>query len=272
MKFLSSVLATIVGLFIFSMIFFFGFALIGALVGGDKEGVTVSPDSVIELNLENVTDDYAGKYADPWMSFFSNGRTVGISDVVKAIEAAGKDDKIRGISILNNTSGIGVAQAKAIRDALEGFRKSKKFIVSYSNTYSQKEYYIGSVADTVYLNPVGEMEFKGLATELMFFKDLQDKSGVKMEVIRHGKYKSAVEPFLDNKMSPANREQLTTLLGSVWQSILADISRSRHIAVPQLNAIADGLLARTPEMAKQQKLIDRIAYEDEYHAGIRKAL
>ncbi len=272
MKFLSSVLSTIVGLFVFTMLFFFGFAIIGALVGGDKEGVAVENNSVIEFNLEHVANDYAGKYSDPWMSFFSDGKNVGISDVINAIEAAKTDDKIKGISIINNTSDIGVAQAKAIRDALADFKKSKKFVVAYSNTYSQKEYYIGSVADTVYLNPIGEMEFKGLATEVMFFKDLQDKTGVKMEVIRHGKYKSAVEPFLDNKMSPANREQLTTLLGSVWNSILTDISQSRKLSVPQLNAIADGLLARTPEMAKQQRLIDRIAYEDEYHAGIRKAL
>jgi protease-4 len=106
----------------------------------------------------------------------------------------------------------------------------------------------------------------------MFFKDFQEKSGLKMEVIRHGKYKSAVEPFLENKMSDANREQTTALLNSVWNSITADISKSRNISVAKLNEIANGLLARTPEMAKSQKLIDIIAYEDVYHNAIRKAL
>lgn len=247
--------------------------IIVAIAGsGGSDKVDVKSDSVIELDLTDITNDYAGKYTDPWVESLSGDKRVGVTDVVRAIEAAKEDDDIKGISILNNTSEIGIAQAKAIRDALADFRKSKKFVVAYSNAYAQKEYYIGSVADTVYLNPVGEMDFRGLSTELLFFKDLQDKSGVKMEVIRHGKYKSAVEPFLDNKMSAANREQLTALLNGVWGSILSDISKSRNLSVAQLNTIADGLLARTPEMAKREKLIDRIAYEDEYHNGIRKAL
>jgi len=131
---------------------------------------------------------------------------------------------------------------------------------------------LNSVANTVYINPVGDFDFKGLSAELMFFKDLQEKSGIKMEVIRHGKYKSAVEPFLDNKMSDANREQTVALLNSVWSSILADISKSRTISVAKLNEIASGLLARTPEMAKAEKLVDVVAYEDVYHDAIRKKL
>jgi protease-4 len=119
---------------------------------------------------------------------------------------------------------------------------------------------------------VGDMDFKGLSAELMFFKDLQEKTGVKLEVIRHGKYKSAVEPFLENEMSDANREQVTALLNSVWNSVTSDISKSRNIPVEKLNEIANGLLARTPEMAREQKLIDIIAYEDVYHNAIRKAL
>jgi protease-4 len=116
------------------------------------------------------------------------------------------------------------------------------------------------------------MDFKGLSAEVMYFKDFEDKTGVKMEVIRHGKYKSAVEPFLENKMSDANREQISALLNSVWNSITADISKSRNISVAKLNEIANGLLARTPEMAKSQKLVDIIAYEDMYHNAIKKAL
>ena len=173
---------------------------------------------------------------------------------------------------LNNESELGMAQRKALRDALEDFKKSGKFVMAYANTYSQKEYYLNSVANTIYINPVGDFDFKGLSAELMFFKDLQEKSGVKMEVIRHGKYKSAVEPFLDNKMSEANKEQTMSLLNSVWSSVLADISKSRNISVAKLNEIASGLLARTPEMAKAEKLVDVIAYEDVYHDAIRKKL
>jgi len=144
--------------------------------------------------------------------------------------------------------------------------------MAYANSYSQKEYYLNSVANTVYINPVGDLDFKGLSAEMMFFKDFQDKTGVKMEVIRHGKYKSAVEPFLDNKMSDANREQITALLNSVWSTVATDVSKSRNVSVAKLNEIANGLLARTPEMAKAQKLVDVVAYEDVYHNAIKKVL
>jgi protease-4 len=272
MRFLGNVLATIVGLFVFFMLFIFGIIIIAAVFGGDSNEISVKSDSVIELKLENIKNDYAGKYKDPWVTILSDGEKVGLSDIINAIEAAKTDNDIKGISILNDESELGMAQRKTLRDALEDFKKSGKFIMSYANTYSQKEYYLNSVANTIYINPVGDFDFKGLSAELMFFKDLQEKSGVKMEVIRHGKYKSAVEPFLDNKMSDANREQTMSLLNSVWSSVLADISKSRNISVAKLNEIANGLLARTPEMAKAEKLVDIIAYEDEYHDAIRKKL
>ena len=165
-----------------------------------------------------------------------------------------------------------MAQSKALRDALEDFKQSGKFVYAYANYYTQKEYYLNSVADVVYLNPIGEMDFKGLSSEIMFFKDLQEKSGIKVEVIRHGKYKSAVEPFLENKMSDANREQISALLHSVWNATVADISKSRNVSIERLNQIANGLLARTPEMAKAEKLVDKVVYEDVYHNDIRKML
>ena len=272
MKFLGNVLATIIGLFIFFMLFFFGILIIGAVFGGDSETIKVKNNSVIELNLEDIKYDYAGKYEDPWITIFADKKSVGLTDVIKAIEEAKTDDDIKGISILNNQSSLGMAQSKALRDELESFKKSGKFVMAYANSYTQKEYYLNSVASPIYINPVGDMDFKGLSAELMFFKDFQEKTGVKMEVIRHGKYKSAVEPFLENEMSDANREQVTALLNSVWNSVTADISKSRNISVDKLNEIANGLLARTPEMAKEQKLVDIIAYEDVYHDAIKKAL
>ena len=272
MRFLGNVLATIIGLFVFLMLFVFGIILIAALLGGDSEEITVKSNSVIELNLEHIKNDFAGKYKDPWMEILSDGEKVGLSDIINAIQSAKTDGDIKGISILNNKSGLGMAQRKALRDALEDFKKSGKFVMAYANSYSQKEYYLNSVANTIYLNPVGDLDFKGLSAEMMFFKDFQDKTGVKMEVIRHGKYKSAVEPFLDNKMSDANREQTLSLLNSVWNSVTADISKSRNISVAKLNEIANGLLARTPKMAKAEKLVDVVAYEDVYHDAIRKAL
>ncbi len=272
MKFLGNVLATIVGIFVFTMLFFFGIILIGAIFGGEENGVDVKENSVIVLNLEDIQNDYAGKYSDPWVTVFSDTKNIGLTDVIDAIGAAKTDENIKGISILNNNSSLGMAQSKAVRDALEDFKTSGKFVTAYANTYSQKEYYLNSVANTVYLNPVGDLDFKGLSSDLLFFKDFQDKTGVKMEVIRHGKYKSAVEPFLENKMSDANREQITALLNSIWNSVVTDIAKSRNLSVQQLNIIANGLLARTPEMAKAQKLVDVVAYEDVYHNAIKKLL
>lgn len=273
MKFLGNVLATIVGLFVFCMIFFFGLMLIAALAGSDSDTVAVKNDSVITLDLSKINNDYAGKVTYDDMPFLNDkDRHNGLSDVINAIEYAKTDDDIKGISILNNDSNLGVAQTKALRDKLAEFRKSGKFIYSYADVYSQKSYYLNSVANTIYLNPIGEIDFKGLSAEIMFFKDFQEKSGLKMEIIRHGKYKSAVEPFLENKMSDANREQTEALLGSIWKSITSEISASRNVPESRLNEIADGLLARTPQMALKEKLIDRIAYEDTYHDDIRKAL
>ncbi len=272
MKFLGNVLATIVGIFVFTMLFFFGILFIGAVFGGEEDTVVVKENSVIELDLSEIQYDYAGKFSDPWVTLFSNKTEIGLTDLIAAINAAKIDENIKGISILNNYSSIGMAQSKAVRDALEDFKKSGKFVMAYSNSYSQQEYYLNSVANTVYLNPVGDMEFKGLSSDLLFFKDFQDKTGIKMEVIRHGKYKSAVEPFLENKMSDANREQINALLNSIWNSITIDIAKSRNISVQKLNEIANGLLARTPEMAKAQKLVDVVAYEDVYHNAIKKLL
>ena len=274
MKFLSNVLSTIVGIFVFCMIFFFGILIIGAIFGSsESDTVSVKTNSVIELDLSNIDHDYAGKtFYDDFTFLNSKEKHNGLFDVINAIEYAKVDDDIKGISIINNISNLGVAQTKALRDALEDFKKSGKFIYSYADVYSQKDYYLNSVANTIYINPVGELEFKGLSTEIMFFKNFEDKYGVQMDVIRHGKYKSAVEPFLESKMSDANREQTTELLTSVWNSIVSEVSKSRKISVEQLNTIANGLLARTPEMALQQKMVDKVAYEDVYHNDIKKAL
>lgn len=271
MRFLGNVLATIVGLFVFCMIAFFGLLLIGLIAGGGEETVKVKNNSVIELDLSKVSLDYAGKTNYKDFNYFEAHHD-GVTDILNAIEVAKTDDKIKGISILNNQSRLGLAQSKAVRDKLEDFKKSGKFVYAYANYYTQGEYYLNSVADQVYLNPVGEVDFKGLSSEIIYMKDLQEKSGVKFEVIRHGKYKSAVEPYLSQEMSPENREQMTVLLNSIWNTIVGDIANSRKLSVLQLNAIANSLSARTPELALANKLVDKVAYEDEYHDAIRSKL
>ncbi|WP_417353007.1 signal peptide peptidase SppA [Flavobacterium alkalisoli] len=273
MQFLKNVLATITGLFLFCLLSFLFFIIIAIAAGGSNDDVvTVKDNSVIELDIKDVQNDYAGKFYNDKLSFLNDTPHDGLIDVLKAIEAAKTDDKIKGITITNSTSRLGIAQNKALRDKLEDFKASGKFIVAYSDNFSQSDYYLNSVADTIYMNPIADLDFKGLSSEVMFYKDFQEKTGIKMEVIRHGKYKSAVEPFLSNSMSEANREQISELLNSVWTSVADDISKSRNIPVDSLNSIANNLSARTAEMAKDRKLIDKIGYEDEFHAGIKHAL
>lgn len=273
MQFLKNVLSTLVGLFLFCFLFFMIIVLIGIAAGGsDKDTVQVKDNSVIELDLSKVTEDYSGSFYNDEYSFLNSEPKEGLTDVLKAIKAAKDDKRIKGITITNNMSLLGIAQLKSLRDQLEDFKTSKKFVVAYADNYSQSDYYLNSVADTLYLNPIGEVDFKGLSSEVMFFKDLQEKTGIKMEVIRHGKYKSAVEPFLANEMSPENREQISSMLNSIWASIAGDISKSRKMSLDELNSIAENLNGRTPELAKQHKLVDKIGYEDEFKNGIKKAL
>lgn len=271
MRFLSNVLSTIVGIFLFFVGFFFLFLIIGAFIGGEgaKE---VDSDSVINLDLSKVSLDYSGKINDPFLEALGETEKVGFVDVLNAIENAKTDKKIKGISMLNSTSNLGIAQLQELRKKLLEFKKTGKFIVSYSDVISQRDYYMSSVADSIYLNPSGEMSFRGLGTEMLYLKDFQEKMGVKMEVIRHGKYKSAVEPYLTNEISPENKEQILSFLNSIWNDIATEMASSRKMSLAQLNTIATNLDARTPKLALQNKLIDKIGYEDQYHAGIKKSL
>lgn len=271
MKFLRNVLATIVGLFVFGGLLFFGLLIIGTAVSSGTDKVLVKDNSVIKLDLSKVKYDYAGKFNFKEFNFKDSSKD-GVSNILEALEAAKNDDRIKGISLLNSSSMLGTVQMREIRNKLEEFKNSGKFVVAYANYYTQGEYYLNSVADTVYLNPVGALDFKGLYSEILYMKGLQEKTGIHMEVIRHGKYKSAVEPFLEEKMSDANREQITVFLNSMWETIVGDISKSRNISVDSLNAIAEQLAARTPERAFDKKLVDKVVYEDEYHAGIKHAL
>jgi protease-4 len=244
---------------------------VGAAMGSSSDKVVVKDNSVINLDLSGVKYDYAGKFNYKDFGFVDAGKD-GVADILAAIEYAKTDDRIKGISILNDESSLGVVQKREIRKKLEEFKKTGKFVLAYANTYSQGEYYLNSVADTVYVNPVGTIDFKGLSTEILYLKGLQDKTGVQMEVMRHGKYKSAVEPYLQDKMSDANREQITVFLNSIWETIVEDISKSRKVPVEKLNEIANNLEARTPSRALKAGLVDKVAYEDEYHAAIKKAL
>jgi len=277
MNFLKRVLSTVTGIFVFMGIFIglcFGlFLILGVIVGSSsKETITVRDKTVLDLKLDFPIRDYAAQTVFVDYPFLNENKKNGLFDIINAIDYAASDSKIKGISMDNNFIMAGVSQTKAIRDALLRFKNSGKFIVAYADIYTQKDYYLSSVADTIYMNPVGAMEFKGLSTERLYFKDFQEKTGLKMEVIRLGKYKSAVEPYLENEMSDNNREQISVYLNGLWSEIKDEISQSRGVTTEELNTIADSLLARTATLAEKSKLIDRIAYYDEYASDLKKAV
>ncbi len=271
MKFLRNLLAAILGCLIAIGIIFMMFLIFASLVGSSDDGVTVKSNSVLELQLQLPISDYAGNNeADPFGGIFEKSQ--GLDEILKAIAVAKNDDDIKGISINNNFMIAGMAQTQAIRKALKDFKEDGKFVYAYGDFYMQKDYYLASVADAIYLNPVGGMEFKGLASEVLFYKDFQEKTGVKMEVIRHGKYKSAVEPFLSNEMSDANRTQIQELINSLWGSMVVEISEGRNLNEQALNTIADTLGGRSPKLAVASGLVDELLFFDEYEAKLREAL
>jgi len=247
------------------------FLIFAALIGNTEDTVVVKDNTVLELQLQTPIQDYVGMDdSNPFAGLFNVNQ--GLDDILHAIRIAKEDDRIKGISLKNNILMAGLSQTQAIREVLLDFAQSGKFIYAFGDYYTQKDYYLASVANKVFLNPVGALDFKGLSTEVLFFKDLQEKSGIKMEVIRHGKYKSAVEPFLANEMSDANRVQLKELLENLWGSMLSDISKSRDIPVDNLNQIADTLGTRTSKYATLSGLVDDALYFDEYEALIKETL
>ncbi|MGB5236350.1 MAG: signal peptide peptidase SppA [Flavobacteriaceae bacterium] len=269
MNFLRNLLAAILGSLIALGIVFFMFMIFISLLNVE-EVITVKDQSVLKLQTPYPIKDYSGvDNSAPFAGVFS--REQGLDDILHAIEVAKNDDKIKGISISSNFLLAGIAQTQALRTALEDFKEGGKFIYAYGDFYTQKDYYLASVADSIFLNPVGIMDFRGLSAEVLYFKDFQEKTGVKMEVVRHGKYKSAVEPFLESEMSEDNRTQIKELIGSIWNTVVEEISESRDLTTANINQIADTLGARNPIFAQKSGLIDEVLYFDEYEVQLKSA-
>jgi protease IV len=268
-QFLKFTLATIVGVIIttlLGMLILFG--VIGA-IAGSKESVTeLKPNSVYEIKLEGNLIDRSED--DPFSAAFAQAmgktaeKSMGLDDLLANIKKAKNDANIVGIYLNGGSLSGGFASFKEIRNALIDFKKSGKFIVAYADNYSQKDYYLVSVANKILINPQGMLELKGLSAQTMFFKNTLDKLGIEMQIVKVGTYKSAVEPLITTKMSDANREQVTVYMGSIWKTFLTEVSAARKISVEKLNAYADEMLMFQPtEKAKQYGLVDGLVYADE---------
>lgn len=272
-SFFKNVLANIVAIVLLCVVFFFFFIIMIAFGSiSSEKSVSVKKNSVLTINLKTAIIDSPTEDQQNIFNVNNKNKSILIYDVLEAIRKAKEDDNIKGISIEVDNLNAGITQIDDLRAAIQDFKKSGKFVYAYGNTVSQSSYYLGSVADQYYLNPSGGIELKGLSTEVTFFKDFAEKYGIGIEVIRHGKFKSAVEPFLRNDISPENKEQLSTLLNDIWDNTASKISASRKMDVNQFRTVVDSLYGMIPDQSLKYKLTDRLIQKTEYDEIIKNKL
>ena len=272
-SFLASCLGTFAALSLISVFFFMGIASLATSVNFEKsEKLWIEENSIMELDLNTNITDRAPDF-NPLENLSDYGSyQSGMDKILGGILKAKDNEKIKGIKLISGLVNAGWAQAREIRKALKEFKASGKFIYAYSDYMTQKGYYISSVADSIFINPVGIMELKGLSSEVLYYEDFQNQYGVKMEVVRHGKYKSAVEPYLQDHMSDENREQIQSLLDAVWETLRDEVAESRGMTAEALDDLTDDLVVNDAEEALDQGMIDGLAYEDEFDHKIKAAL
>jgi len=246
---------------------------IGAALSKTETKKETKNNSVLFIDFKQQINDRTLDNPFSNFSFDALGeKRIGLDKIVENIQAAKKDSNIKGIYLHLTSIEAGIAAVEEIRNTLLDFKKSNKFIYAYSEMYNQKSYYLASVADKILLNPQGDFDFKGLSAQIMFFKKALDNLQVDVQIFRHGKFKSAIEPFMLDKMSESNRLQTEQFLGSIWNNMLTQISKERKITVDELNVMADELKINSPDDAFTNKLVDGLTYDDEAKSIIRKKL
>lgn len=273
-QFLKYVLATIVGLLLFS---FVGFLLLiglsAALSSSSDQKADVKENSVLKIDLDKPIEERS--VDNPFSGFgpvSGSGDAIGLIEFKQTLKDAKEDDHIKGIYLQSESPVAGWASLEEIRNALIDFKQSKKFVYAYAETMTEKGYYLASVADKIYLNPAGDLEWNGLNAELSFFKGTLDKLGIKPEIFRVGEFKSAVEPFIRENMSEPNKRQVTSFLNSVNDHMLVKVAQSRGLRVDSLKRYADNLTIQKPQDALRTKLVTDIGYQDELESQIRSQL
>ena len=263
-SFFKIVFASMLG---FLLTFFVLFLIIAAIIGassGEKE-VKLEKNSILHLTFDEPIKDRGNDNPFANFSFGSmeGGKQVGLNDILDNIAKAAADEHIDGIFLDVTSVPSGIATIEEIRNELIEFKKSGKFIYAYSEGFTQPSYYLATAADKIYLHPTGMAELKGLRSEVLFFKGTLDKIGVEPQVFRHGKFKSAVEPFIQDKLSDANREQIRSYIGSIWNHLVEGIAKERKITPAQVQDIASRMLVTNAPAAVQFKLVDELKYRDE---------
>jgi protease-4 len=273
-QFLKFTLASVLGVIIAGILMVFLFiGVISAMLAGSDEPRQIDGNSVLMLKFDHQIVDRAPK--NPLegldLGMFGGNKTVGLNDILDCIRKAKTDNNIKGIYLNPMSIDAGMASVEEIRQALKDFKTSGKFIYAYGEYLTQKAYYLVTVADTLALNPQGSVDFRGLGGERSFYKNALEKLGVEIQIVRHGKFKSAVEPYILEKMSDENKLQTETYLKSIWNEMLTDISASRKMGFDELNDIADMVASfRKADFAKQKNLVDCLKYKDQVISDLKK--
>ena len=260
-NFLASILGTLTALGLFFTIILILISATASIIVSPSSVKSIKSNSVLDLNLNFPITDRNPSFDELEMIFDLDDEVLGLPEILSAINKAAENPDIKGIRLRSDFIPAGWSQTRSIRNALLKFKEQGKFIYSYADFLTQKGYYLASVADSIILNPVGVFEFKGLASEVLYYKDFQDQYGVKMEVVRHGKYKSAVEPYLENEMSAANRFQISSLINDIWETLRDEIAVERNLNVETLDLLINEHKIGTPEDALIENLIDGLGYE-----------
>jgi len=265
-SFFKYVFATIVGILLLNIILFLLFLGLIASIAPSEKPVKIKPNSILHLKLDYAIDERTNDNPFKSISFtnFKSEKNLGLNDILFNLHKAAEDPNIKAIYLDVTNFEAGMATVEEIRNAILTFRReSKKPVIAYTDYYTQLSYYLCSAADKIYMNPQGVVEFKGLSSEILFFKNALEKLGIEPIVIRHGKFKSAVEPFILDKMSPENKEQTITYVKSIWDYMLSQISQDRGIPVERLNIIADSLLLDNADNCVKYGFVDGLKYYDE---------
>ncbi|MGL1886768.1 MAG: signal peptide peptidase SppA [Reichenbachiella sp.] len=274
MSFFKSVLSTITGLVVFSFVagFLFIMTIVGLVAISSEDAPEVKSNSVLKINLHGSVKERVAE--DPFAELFpeSSDSAIPLLKTIEAIAVAKEDERIMGIYLEHGNLAGGYASLTELRNALLDFKESGKFIYSYGEYLSEANYYVASVADEIYLNPMGAMEFNGLSANVTFFKGLLDKLEIEAQIFRVGTYKSAVEPFMRKDMSEPNKEQITALIQDLYGEYIKSVATSRDISIEKLINISDQMLAREPEDALEFNLITAVGYQNEISAKLKETL
>ncbi len=271
-QFLKITLASALGLILATLSLIFFIALIASST--ESEEIKLTEAHILKLELSGTIQDRVAEMSfDPLAEIMGNKQTaLGLNNILKNITKAKTDPNIKGIYLEMGSLNAGFATIEEIRNALLDFKESGKFISTYSEYYSQRAYYLAAVANTICIYPEGALELNGLNNTIMFYTDALKKIGIEPQIIRHGKFKSAVEPYMLTEMSDANREQVETFMGSIWEQFLLNISSDRSIDKEKLNSLIDNFDIKTPRDAKQLGLVDELFYRDQIQDHLTKLM